>query len=136
MHGEQVAAGGAGGDAGRAPDQRLALGAAGQGDHDALAGLPGGGDAVLLAVALQPFLDAVGQPEQREFAQRGEVAGPEVVRQCGVDLVGLVDVAVRHSAAQRLRGHVDEFDLLGGADHGVGDGFALGHAGDGLRRRR
>ena len=46
VHGEQVAAGGAGGDPGRPPDQGLALGAAGEGDDDALAGLPGAGDVV------------------------------------------------------------------------------------------
>ena len=130
VHGEQVAAGGAGGDAGGPPDQRVALRAAGERDDDALAGLPGGGDAVLLAVALQPLVDAVGQPEQGELAQRGEVAGPEVVRQRRVDLVGRVDVAVRHPPAQRLRGHVDQLDLLGRAHHGVGHGLALRHAGD------
>lgn len=47
MQGQQFTAGDAGGDPGGAADQGVALGAAGQGDHDALAGLPGGGDAVL-----------------------------------------------------------------------------------------
>jgi hypothetical protein len=37
---------------------------------------------------------------------------------------------VRHAAAQRLRGHVDQLDLLGGADHRVGHGLALFDAGD------
>ena len=136
VDGQQFTAGGAGGDPGGAADQRLALGAAGERDDDALACLPGRGDAVLLAVALQPLVDAVGQPQQGQLAQRGEVAGPEVVAQRGVDLVGLVDVAVRHPPAQRLGGHVDEFDLLGGADDRVGHGFALRDAGDRLARRR
>jgi hypothetical protein len=32
---------------------------------------------------------------------------------------------VRHPAPQRLRAHVDQLDLVGGADHVVGDGLAL-----------
>jgi len=48
----------------------------------------------------------------------------------GIDLLRRVDVPVRHPAAQRLRGHVDELDLIGRADHRVGDGFPLRHAGD------
>src|SRR6185437_10593370 len=40
------------------------------------------------------------------------------------------DVAVRHPAPQRFRRHVDQLDLVGGPDHGVGDGLALRHAGD------
>ncbi len=35
-----------------------------------------------------------------------------------------------HPAAQGLRGHVDQFDLVGPADHLVGDGLALRDAGD------
>ena len=64
------------------------------------------GDAVLLAVALHALLDGVGQPEQGQLAQRGEVAGPEVVAERGVDLLGRIDVAVRHPPPQRLRRHV------------------------------
>ncbi len=67
MQRQQLAAGDAGRDPGRAADQGVALGAAGEGDHDALAGLPGGGDALLGAVALKPFLDAVGEPQQGEL---------------------------------------------------------------------
>ena len=52
---------------------------------------------------------------QRELAQRAEVAAPEVVGERGVDLLGRVDVAVRHAPAQRLGRHVDELDLLGRA---------------------
>ena len=103
VDGEQVAAAGPGGDAGRSADQRLALGSAGERDDDALAGLPGPGDVVRLPVLLQRVVDPVGGPQQRQLAQRVEVAGPEVVRQRGVDLLGRVDVAVRQppSAAPR-----------------------------------
>ena len=81
-------------------------------------------------VPLQALVHLVGQPEQGQFPQRGEVAGAEVVGQRGVDLLRRVDVPVRHPAAQRLRGDVDQFDLVGGADHGVRHGLPLRHSGD------
>ncbi len=130
VDGQQVPAGGAVGDPGGAADQGLALGAAGEGDHDPLAGLPDPVDAVGRAVVAQALVHPPGDPEQGELAQGGEVADPEVVRECGVHLLRLVDVAMGHPAAQRLRGHVDEFDLVGPADHLVRDGLALGDAGD------
>ena len=85
---------------------------------------------MLGAVPVQALLDPVGDPEQRQLAQRGEVALPEVVAQRGVDPFGRVDVPVRHPPAQRLRGHVDQFDLFGGPDHLVRHGLGLLDAGD------
>ena len=78
-------------------------------------------DAVGLAVGLQRLVDAVGDPHQRELTQRAEVALAEVVGQRGVDLLGRIDVAVRHPAPQRLRRHVDDLDLIGRPHHGVRD---------------
>ena len=48
-------------------------------------GRPGAGDAVFAAVAFQTLVDPVGDPEQRQLPQRGQVTLPEVVAQCGVD---------------------------------------------------
>ena len=93
-------------------------------------------DVVVGAVAVELVVDLVGQPQQGQLAQRGEVADPEVVAERGVDLLRLVDVAVRHPAAQRLGRHVDQLDLVGAADHLVGHGLPLRHAGDLLRPRR
>ena len=70
VDGEQVAAGGAGGDPRGAADQRLALGPAGEGDDDALAGLPGPVDVVLLAVAAA----APRRPCRRSRAARARAA--------------------------------------------------------------
>ena len=89
-------------------------------------------DAVVGAVPAQPLVDPVGEPQQRQLAQGRQVADPEVVRQRGVDLLGLVDVAVGHPAAQRLRRHVDELDLVGPAHHLVGHRLPLHHTGDRL----
>ncbi len=119
-------------EAHRAPYQRAALGSAGQADDDALARAPDGADAVLAAVALEVGVDAVRHPEQGQLAQGGEIAGAEVVGQGRVDLVGRVDVAVRHPAAQGLGGHVDQFDLFGPAHHLVRHGLPLAYARDGL----
>ena len=83
------------------------------------------GDAVGLHVALEGLLDPVGDPQQRELAEGGEVAGPEVVGERGVDPLGRVDVAVGHAPAQRLGAHVDELDLVGAAHDRVGHGLAL-----------
>ncbi len=130
VHGEELAARTAGGDARPATEERLALGAAGQRDDDPLAGLPLARDAVLGAVGLERLVDLVGEPQQRELAEGGEVAEPEVVRQRGVDALGRVDESAREAIAQRLRGEVDDLDLVGGAQHRVGDGLALRHPGD------
>jgi hypothetical protein len=68
VDGEQLlAAGGPGRDPGGPADQGLALRTAGEGDDDALPGLPSAFDAVLLAVALQPLVHGVGQPEQGQL---------------------------------------------------------------------
>ena len=132
VHGEQLATGAARGDPSPAPEQRLPLGAAGESHDHTLTGGPGRVDAVVGAVPSEPLVDPVGEPEQGQLAQRREVADPEVVRQGGVDLLGLVDVAVGHPPAQRLGGHVDELDLVGPPHHLVGHRLPLHHTGDRL----
>jgi hypothetical protein len=113
------------GHAGGPADQHVAGRRPGHGDDDALAGLPRLGDAVALAVLLERVVDAVGDPEQGELPQGGQVAGPEVVGERGADLLGPVDVAVGHAAAQGLGRLVDHLDLVGGAHHVVGDRLPL-----------
>ena len=130
VDGEQVGSAGTLGDAGRAADEGVAFGATGEGDHDALAGFPGAFDVMVAAVPVELLVDFVGQPQQGELAQGGEIADSEVVAQGGVDHIGLVDVAVGHAPAQGFGSHVDEFNLFGGPDYRVGDGFVLGDAGD------
>ena len=64
--------------------------------------------------------------------ERAQVARAEVVGQGGVDALGRVDVAVGHAPAKGLGAHVDQLDLVGGADDGVRHGLALRDAGDAL----
>lgn len=85
-----------------------------------------------LAVVLQLFVDPVGHPQERELAQRREVADAKVVAECGVNPFGAVDVSVRHAPAQGLGRHVDELDLVRGSHDGVRDRLALLDAGDAL----
>ena len=106
------------------PHEALAVGGARERDDDPLARLPGTVDAVPLAVVVERVVDAVGDPEQRELAQRAEVPGAEVVPERGVDPLGRIDVAVRHPAPDRLGRHVDELDLVGAPHDGVGDRLA------------
>jgi hypothetical protein len=134
VHGDQLPARPPRRDPSAAAQHGLPLRAAGERDHHALTGGPGVEDALVGAVALQRLVHPVRQPQQGQLAQRRQVAGPEITGQRGVDLVGLVDVAVRHPAAQRLRRHVDQLDLVGPADHPVGHGLALADPGDRMDR--
>ena len=102
VHGQQLRARGSLRQPGAPSQQGLALGAAGDGDHDALLGRPRVLDPVRAAVVVEGVVHPVGQPQQRELAQGGEVADPEVRRQRRVDLVGAVDVAVRHPPPERF----------------------------------
>jgi hypothetical protein len=132
VHGQHLAAGALLGEARGPPYQGAALGPAGQADDDALARAPYLRDAVLAAVLLEVLVDAVGDPEQRELPQGGEVAGAEVVGQGRVDLVRLVDVAVGHAPAQRLGRHVDQLYLVRPSHHLVRHGLLLPHPRDRL----
>ncbi len=132
VDGEELRAPASRRDPGRPADQGVTLGPSGEGDDDPLTGLPGGGDAVVPAVPVELVVDLVGDPQQRELAQSGEVAQPEVVAERGVDLLGGVHVAVGEPATQGLGRHVDELDLVGLPDDPVGHGLALDDAGDGL----
>jgi hypothetical protein len=87
---------------------------------------------VPLAVLAQRFVDPVRDPQQGELPQRREVADAEVVAEGDIDLVGGIDVAVRHASPQRLRRAVDQLDLVGGTNDGVGNRLALRDAGDAL----
>ena len=131
VHADEVTAR-AGGHAGGAPDEVLAARRAGERDHDPFPRLPGVEDPVGDLVVVQGVVDLVGDPHQRELAERAEVADAEVVAERGVDLLGGVDVAVGHPPAQRLRCHVDQLHLVGAPGDLVGDRLLLLDPGDAL----
>ncbi len=115
---------------GRPADEDGTAGRPGQRNHHPLLRLPLHGDAVALPVVVELVVHAIGDPQERQLAQGGEVAGAEVVAEGGVDPFGRVDVAVGQTAAQGLGGHVDQLDLVGGPYLAVGDRLALGDTGD------
>src|SRR5581483_10774217 len=119
-----------GGQAGRPPDQGLTAGGAADGNHDPLPGLPRPVEAVAGPVALEALLHPVGDPQEGQLPEGGQVSDPEVVGQGDVEALGVVDVAVGQPAPQGLGRHVDQLDLVGGPDEGVGDGLRRGNTGD------
>ncbi len=116
--------------AGCTAHQALSVGGARQCHDDTLARLPGPLDPVPFAILLQRVVDTIGDPEERELAQRSEVPRTEVVPKGCVDPLCGVDVPVRHATADSLRRHVYEIDLVRPAHDGVGDRLLLLDAGD------
>ena len=113
-----------------ASDELLAGRCAGQGHDDSLARLPRLADAVAVSVVREAFVDSICEPEQGELAESSEVPDTEVVGKGRVDLLGCVDVAVRHPPAERLGAHVDELDLVRAPHDRVRNGLTLHDAGD------
>ena len=103
----------AGRDACRPPHQVIASRRSGERHHHALARLPWPLDAVAHAVLRERLVDAIRDPQERELAQRRQVALTEVVAERRVDSLGRVDVAVGHAAPQGFGRRVDELDLVG-----------------------
>ena len=118
-------------DAGPPADQDFPFRAAGQPDDDPLPGWPAFIDALFGPVLGEALVHPVGQPQQGKFAQRREVAQPEVVREGRVDLVGRVDLAVAQALAEQLGGDVHEVDLIRSADNVVRHRLRLADVGDG-----
>ena len=81
MHREQLSTAGARRNARSAADQGLTLRIAGECHDDTLAGVPALVDALGCPVLLQGDVDLVREPQQGEFAQRGEVSESEIVRE-------------------------------------------------------
>ena len=118
-----------GGDPGRAMQHHVGVTCGRHADQDAFGGLPypmGPRSAKLLE---QIAVRVVGQEAQGQFTKCGQVVGLEEARERLLHVFGRVDVAVQHAPAELLRRRVDQLDLVGAAQHRVGDAFA--HAGTG-----
>ena len=111
----------------------VAAGRAGDGDDDPLAGLPRCRSMPWPRCSRwRPSSTWSATHSSASSRSAARLPTPEVVAERGVDLLGRVDVAVGHAAAQRLGGHVDQLDLVGGPDDRVGHRLALLDAGDPL----
>ena len=73
-------------------------------DEDPLAGRPGAGDGVRLHVGEELVVDALGRAAQRQLAQRGQVAGREVVLERALGGLRDVDLALAAAAGSGRRG--------------------------------
>ena len=103
--------------------------AADAGQH-ALAGRPGPGDRVGLHVADHLFVDPLRRATQREFAQRGQIAGREIVTDCALGLVRHIDLAVLQALDQVVRRQIDQFDVVGLVDDRIRHRLAHPDPGD------
>ncbi len=117
-------------DTGSTTHEPVAVARAGEGDEHALPRLPRLGDPVPAPVLGKPLIDPVGEPGERELAQRREIARAEVVRERGVDPLGPVDIAASESVAERERREIDQLQLVSPADDLVGDRLTLFHGRD------
>ena len=92
--------------------------AADAGQHT-FAGCPGTGDRVGLHVADHLLVDPLRRTAQREFAQRGKVAGREVVADGALGLVRHIDLAVLQPLDQIVRSQVDQLNIVGLVDYRI-----------------
>ena len=93
-------------------------------------GLPHALDRLVGAVRLDVVLDAVGGAAQRELAQRHQVALAEEVARRALGLLGQVDLARLQPREQVVGGDVDQHDLVGLVEEGVGHRLPDADAGD------
>ena len=119
------------GDACPAADQRLGNLIALYSHHHALAGGPVFLDLLVFAVLLQSLVDLVRQPQQTQFAERREVADPEVVIQRSFRLLLAVDLTAGEADTQRVGGEVHQLDLVGVTQHLIRHRLKLARTGDG-----
>ena len=99
-------------------------------DEHPLAGRPGAGDGVRLHVAEKLGVDPLGDAAQRQLAQRGQVAGREIVGERPAGGLADIDLAVLQPLDQVVGGDVDDLDVVGALDQPVRDGLAHPDAGD------
>ena len=94
-------------------------------DEDAFAQRPG-----RRTDALELRVDPAGDEPQRQLAQRGQVRLGEEAIERDTRPIRRVDVAMAHPLAERVRAHVDEFDLVRRGEHLVRDPLVDRGAGD------
>ena len=99
-------------------------------DQDALARGPGTGDRIRLHVGEQLLVDPLGRAAQRELAQRGQVAGREIMLQRPLGLLGDIDLAFPQALDQIVGREVDHLDRVGAIEDRIGHGLAHPDMGD------
>ena len=120
----------AGGEPARRPHHvhRQRVGA--DADQQALARLPRAADRALAQLFDHLVVDPRRRAAQRDLAQRGQVAQGEELLLRQPRRVRQIDLAVLQALDQVFRRDVDEHDVVGVAQHDVGNGLAHDDAGD------
>ena len=85
-------------------------------DDHPLARRPGTGDGMFAHVAAHLLVDAQRGAPERQFAQRRQVAGREIVAERTLRLIADIDLALGQAGDQVGRRQVDQLDLVGGID--------------------
>ena len=98
--------------------------------EDALAGRPWPFDRLRLHALDQIGVDPLGGAAQRELAQRGQILRLEEILDRARGGVLHVDLALGETLEQFVGRKVDQHDLVGLVEHGVGHGLAHPHLGD------
>ena len=98
--------------------------------RETLARGPGVADALAPHVAAHLRIDPMGRLPQCQFAQGDEVALTKESLERAARLVGEVHPALPQPLQQHVGRHVDQLDLVGPLEHGVGHRLAHGDAGD------
>jgi hypothetical protein len=99
-------------------------------DQNAFANGPRSVDGVGLHVGEQLLVDAVRGAPQRQFAQRGEVSGREIMLQRTLGLFGNVDLALLQPLDQVVRRQIDQFDGISAVEHRIRHRLAHPHMRD------
>ena len=88
-------------------------------DQHPLARGPGAGDGVGLHVGQELGVDPLRRAAERKLAQRGEIAGGEVVGERAAGGLADIDLAVLEALDQVVGGDVDDLDVVGAIDDRV-----------------
>src|SRR6202035_6165539 len=88
-------------------------------DQDAFAGRPGTGDGVGLHVGEKLFVNPLGGPPQRQFAQRGQIARREIMLERALRLFWDVDLAFLQALDEIVRGEIDQLDAVGAVKYRI-----------------
>ena len=99
-------------------------------NQDTLARRPGTGDCIGLHVGEQLLIDPLGSAPQRQFAQRGEIAGREIMLQRALGLLGDVDLALLQPLDQIIGREVDQLDRMGAVEYRIRHRLAHPHMRD------